>query len=215
MTFRNFYDNVCKFDPDDFSGRQTAYTNDFVDRMPPDSGARKLHNEVLALHKRTEKLVLNQRDYWNDPGESSDFRFLVVENVPVYKDGGKHGFDLGVWLPDMLSCVEALDPFHVKEDEGASEDEDADATEDEDADATEDEDANATEDEDAAEDATEVKDAAEDATEVKDAAKKDATDQTEGTIKYYFSDKVEREQLARDLDALGADIKALMQSIEV
>ena len=117
VSFKNFYDTVFRFDPGDFSGRQTAYTDDFVTRMPPDSGAKKLHDEVLALHERTEELVLSQRDYWDGPGESCDFRFLVVENVPAYKESD--AYDLGIWLPDMLSCVESLNPFY-EEDEGTN-----------------------------------------------------------------------------------------------
>ena len=202
VTFRNFYDSVCRFDPEDFSGRQTAYTDDFVYLMPCDSGARKLHDEVLALHERTEKLVLEQRDYWNGPGESSDFRFLVVENVPAYKDGGEHGFDMGIWLPDMLSCVETLDPFYADE---------------EDEDATEDEDESGLKTESDDDDVMENKDESGVKTERADTAShnKGPALHNKDAKKYFFPDKAQRQQLDRDLNALGDDIKALMQRIGV
>ena len=44
--------------------RTMQYINDFVEHMPPDSGTRKLHNEVLALHELIEELVLYDLDFW-------------------------------------------------------------------------------------------------------------------------------------------------------
>ena len=128
VTFENFYNDTRKFDPADFSGRQLAYTDEFVASMPPDSGARRLHDQVLALHDRADKLSPDQADYWNGPGEDDYRRVYVVENVPVYPDGGENGFDLGIWLPEMLECVKGIDPFYYEEpsdDEDATEDENA------------------------------------------------------------------------------------------
>ena len=194
VSFRNFYDQVVKFDPNDFSGRQMAYTDDFVDRMPPDSGAKKLHDEVLALHERTEELVLNQTAYWDGPGESSHFRYLVVENVPAYKEGGEHGYDLRIWLQDMLSCVQDFDPEYADEsdDEEKSADESADEKADEKADEV------ATEPE--AQNPTQIS---------------SETPDEEGAKKYFFADRVERKRLGEGVDALERDIKELMGRIGV
>ena len=196
VSFRNFYDQLVKFDPNDFSGRQMAYTDDFVDRMPPDSGAKKLHDEVLALHERTEELVLNQTAYWDGPGESSHFRYLVVENVPAYKDGGDHGYDLRIWLQDMLSCVQDFDPEYA--DESDDEEESADEKGDADPNATESEEEVATEPE--TQDPTKIS---------------SETLEVEGAKKYFFADRVERKRLGEGVDVLERDIKELMKRIGV
>ena len=209
VSFRNFYDQLVKFDPNDFSGRQMAYTDDFVDRMPPDSGAKKLHDEVLALHERTEELVLNQTAYWDGPGESSHFRYLVVENVPAYKDGGDHGYDLRIWLQDMLSCVQDFDPEYADEsdDEEESADESADEKGDADPNATESEEEVATEPE--TQDSTSISPETPDEEGAKGSP--EAT-QEEGAKKYFFADRVERKRLG---DVLERDIKELMKRIGV
>ena len=120
-TFRNFYNDRRTVDPADCRGRQTAYTDAVVARMPPGSPAAELHAQVLALHERTEELVLDQHDYWNGPMIDCDLRVFPVENVPAYKDGEQHGYDLGIWLPEMLQCVELMDPHHCDDEDDSGE----------------------------------------------------------------------------------------------
>jgi hypothetical protein len=158
--------------------------------MPPDSGAKKLHDEVLALHNRIEELVLNQTAYWDGPGESSHFRYLVVENVPAYKDGGDHGYDLRIWLQDMLSCVQDFDPEYA--DESDDEEESADGNADEKGDKV------ATEPE--TQDSTSIS---------------PETPDEEGAKKYFFAARVERKRLGEGVDVLEKDIKELMGRIGV
>lgn len=70
--------------------------------------------QILALHQRVSDLVLSQRDYWDGPMESSDFRVYAVEYLPAHKDG-MYGYDLSTWLHDMLCCVETFDPHYAEE----------------------------------------------------------------------------------------------------
>ena len=97
-----------RYDPTNFSGAQRVYGHAFVKAMPEDSDAKKQHDHMVDIYKRTETLVLNNK-WWNGPGIDCDYRVYAVEYLPATFSGED---EVGVNLVNSLAmindCIECV-----------------------------------------------------------------------------------------------------------